>query len=43
MHPNKAKGDRAERAVRDWLKNHWQHTRRTRAGFDDVDFTMRWR
>lgn len=35
MHPNKAKGDRAERAVRDWLKKHWPHTRRTRAGFDD--------
>lgn len=32
--PNKRKGDRAERAVRDYLQTIWP-TRKTRAGFDD--------
>ena len=33
--PNKRKGDRAEMAVRDYLKTIWPDTKRTRAGFED--------
>lgn len=33
--PNKAKGDRAERAVRDWASERWPGSFKTRAGFDD--------
>lgn len=32
---NKRRGDRAEMAVRDYLKKIWPGTRRTRPGFDD--------
>ena len=32
---NKQKGDRAERAVRDYLQTIWPGTRRTRAGWDE--------
>lgn len=32
---NKQKGDRAERAVRDYLQTIWPNTRRTRAGWDE--------
>ena len=35
MNKNKAKGDRAERAVRDYLKEIWPGTFRSRAGFND--------
>lgn len=33
--PQKQKGDRAERAVRDYLQTIWPNTRKTKAGFDD--------
>ncbi|QGJ94175.1 holliday junction resolvase [Corynebacterium phage EmiRose] len=32
---NKNKGDRAERAVRDWAVKHWPDSFKTRAGFSD--------
>lgn len=32
---NKQKGDRAERAVRDWAVTKWPASFKTRAGFDD--------
>ena len=32
---SKRKGDRAERAVRDYLQTIWPNTRRTRAGWDE--------
>ena len=35
MNKNKAKGDRAERAVRDYLKEIWPGTFRSRAGFNN--------
>lgn len=33
--PNKAKGDRAERAVRDWATENYPGSFKTRAGFND--------
>ena len=33
--PNKAKGDRAERAVRDWAEANYPGSFKTRAGFND--------
>lgn len=33
--PNKAKGDRAERAVRDWVLERFPDSFKTRAGFND--------
>lgn len=33
--PNKAKGDRAERAVRDWATARWPGSFKTRAGFNE--------